>query len=259
MKFTEPVALVTGGTRGIGLGIARSLASEGIHLLLNGRKPAREVAPVIEELAETGVEVRYQSADLGTPKGRTRLLDAAHQFFGRLDFLINNAGIAPAKRMDLLEADLESFRDLMRVNLEGPYFLTQIVARWMLDQRRAEPRRRPAIVFISSVSARVASPERGDYCMSKAALSMARQLFAVRLAADGIPVFEIQPGIIQTDMTAGVKEKYNRLIGDGILLEPRWGEPEDVGKAVAALLRGDLPYATGQVLTLDGGLTLLRL
>jgi NAD(P)-dependent dehydrogenase (short-subunit alcohol dehydrogenase family) len=162
-------------------------------------------------------------------------------------------------RQDLLEAQEDSFEELLRANLQGPYFLTQAIARDQVEQRRADPSFPASIVFVTSVSAEMASPNRGEYCVSKAGLSMAARLFAVRLAAHGIPVFEVRPGIIATDMTAAVRDVYDRRIADGLVPELRWGQPDDVGRAVAALLRGDLPYATGTVVTVDGGLSLPRL
>jgi len=179
--------------------------------------------------------------------------------FGRLNVLVNNAGIAPRVRADILEATEESFEEVMRVNLQGPYFLTQSVARWMIEQRRADPKFRGCIINISSISATVASTNRGEYCVSKAGLSMATRLWAVRLGEFGIPVYEVRPGITRTDMTAGAREKYDRYIAEGRLLQPRWGLPDDVGRAVAALVRGDFPYSTGQAFVVDGGYTLQRL
>jgi NAD(P)-dependent dehydrogenase (short-subunit alcohol dehydrogenase family) len=172
---------------------------------------------------------------------------------------VNNAGVAPRERLDLLEATEESFERLLRVNLQGPYFLTQALARFMLEQRRADPAWTGCIVNVTSMSAVVASTNRGEYCVSKAGLAMASRLFAVRLAAEGIPVYEVRPGIIRTDMTAAVAEKYDRLIGEGLIPQGRWGLPEDVGRVVAALARGDAPYSTGSVVAVDGGLTLPRL
>jgi 3-oxoacyl-[acyl-carrier protein] reductase len=198
-------------------------------------------------------------ADVGEAEGRDRLVSAARDRFPRLNLLVNNAGIAPRVRADLLEADEESFDRLIRVNLKGAYFLTQAVARWMVEEKRKDAASRAAIVNITSISASVASPDRGDYCLTKAALAMATQLFAVRLGPVGIPVYEVRPGVIRTDMTAGASEKYDRLIEQGLLLQPRWGVPEDVGRAVAALARGDLAYSTGAVLVVDGGLTVPRL
>ena len=173
--------------------------------------------------------------------------------------LVNNAGRAPRVRADLLEAGEESFEELVRTNLQGPYFLTQAVARRMLEQRKADPSSFAAIVFVTSVSAEMASPSRGEYCVSKAGLSMAARLYAARLAADGIPVYEVRPGIIDTDMTAGVHDAYDRRIAEGLVPEGRWGQPDDVGRAVASLLRGDLSHATGTVVRVDGGLSIPRL
>ncbi len=196
---------------------------------------------------------------MGEAQDRGRLLEAARQRFGRLHVLVNNAGVAPQPRADILDADEESFDRVLRVNLKGPYFLTQAVARWMVAEREADPAFAACIVNVTSISATVASPDRGDYCLSKAALSMATQLWAVRLGSAGIPVYEVRPGVIRTDMTAPVEGKYDRLIDQGLLLQPRWGTPEDVGRAVAALVRGDLGYSTGAVVSVDGGLTVPRL
>jgi NAD(P)-dependent dehydrogenase (short-subunit alcohol dehydrogenase family) len=253
------VALVTGGTRGIGLGIARALAADGFDLALCGVRPPADVEPVVAGLRATGVEVVYVPADVGERADRERLVARLREGPGRLHVLVNNAGVAPAERRDLLEAGEESFERLLRVNLQGPYFLTQAVARWMLEQRRSDAAWTGAIVNVTSVSAAVASTSRGEYCVSKAGLAMASRLWAARLAGEGIPVYEIRPGIIRTDMTAGVADKYDRLIADGLVPQGRWGTPEDVGRAVAALARGDAPYSTGAVLAVDGGLTIPRL
>ena len=256
------VALVTGGTRGIGLGIARALARDGWSLALCGRRPASDVHPVVGDLGAGGAsEVAYWPADVGVASDRARLLSAIETRFGRLDALVNNAGKAPDVRADLLEATEASFEDLIRTNLQGPYFLTQQVARMMSARRgaKAPPPQLGGIVFVTSVSAELASPNRGEYCVSKAGLAMAAQLFAVRLAPQGIAVFEVRPGIIATDMTAKVKDVYDQRIADGLVPEGRWGQAEDVGKTVAALLRGDLPYATGSVIHVAGGLQIGRL
>lgn len=253
------VALVTGGTRGIGLGIARCLAREGYALALNGVRPTELVAEVLRSLREEGATVEYFPADIAQPQERQRLVEEVRQRFGRLDVLVNNAGVAPQVRADLLEATEESFERLVRINLQAPYFLTQAIARWMIQQKQTEAHFDGCIVFITSISATVASINRGDYCVSKAGLAMAARLWAVRLAEYGIPVYEVRPGIIQTDMTAPVRERYDRLIAEGLTLQPRWGTAEDVGKAVAMLVRGDLPYSTGAVILVDGGLTIARL
>ncbi len=253
------VALVTGGTRGIGLGIARALARDGWSLALCGLRSRTDVADVLSELAAAGVEVEYWPADIGSATDRTQLLASTITRFGTIHALVNNAGRAPRVRADLLAATEESFEEVLRTNLQGPYFLTQAVARVLTQQRPGDESRRRGIVFVTSVSAEMASPHRGEYCVSKAGLSMAAKLFALRLAADRIPVYEVRPGIIATDMTTGVKELYDKRIGEGLVPDARWGEPDDVGRAVAALLRGDIAYATGSIINVDGGLSIPRL
>jgi 3-oxoacyl-[acyl-carrier protein] reductase len=257
--MTKRSVLITGGTRGIGLGIARVLAGEGWTLALGGTRPEPEVSSVLDELRALGVDVHYLRGDLAERDARSRVLAAVREAVGVPNALVNNAGRAPRARLDLLDATEESFEELVRTNLQGPYFLTQAIARDQIDRRRAEPSFDAAIVFVTSVSADMASPNRGDYCVSKAGLSMAARLFAARLAADGIPVFEVRPGIIATDMTTLVREAYDRRIADGLVPERRWGQPEDVGRAVAVLLRGDIPYATGTIVRVDGGLSIPRL
>lgn len=257
--MSRRVALVTGGTRGIGLAVARALAAEGLDLFLCGVREEALVEPVLRQLRAGGAAVEYVRADVGEREDRARLVSAVKKRFARLHVLVNNAGVAPRERLDLLEATEESFERLLRVNLQGPYFLTQALARFMLEQRRADPAWTGCIVNVTSMSAAVASTSRGEYCVSKAGLAMASRLFAVRLAAEGIPVYEVRPGIIRTDMTAAVAEKYDRLIGEGLVPQGRWGLPEDVGRVVAALARGDAPYSTGSVIAVDGGLTLPRL
>jgi 3-oxoacyl-[acyl-carrier protein] reductase len=259
MPSVRRVALITGGTRGIGLGVARALAREGWALALGGVRSEDQVAEVLAELRGGGVDVLYAPGDVARPDDRARLVEAVVARFGAVHALVNNAGRAPRVRADLLEAGEESFEELVRTNLQGPYFLTQAVARLMLEQRKADPSSFAAIVFVTSVSAEMASPSRGEYCVSKAGLSMAARLYAARLAADGIPVYEVRPGIIDTDMTAGVHDAYDRRIAEGLVPERRWGQPDDVGRAVASLLRGDLSYATGMVVHVDGGLSIPRL
>lgn len=259
MKSERRVALVTGGSRGIGLGIARRLAREGLNLAINGVRPREAVTDALAELRSLGVETEYIQADIGKADDRSRLVESVRNRFERLDVLVNNAGVAPSERADILEASEESFERLVRINLQGPYFLTQTVAKWMIRQRESDPDFSGAIVNITSVSAAAASINRGDYCVTKAGLSMASSLWAVRLSEFGIPVYEVQPGIIQSDMTAGVQEKYDRLIEEGLLLQKRWGTPDDVGKAVAMLIRGDLAYSTGSIIMVDGGFGVERL
>jgi 3-oxoacyl-[acyl-carrier protein] reductase len=257
--MSSRTALVTGGTRGIGLGIAHALAREGWNLVVCGTRAESDVAATLDTLRRPGVTVSYEAADLSSPADRARLVDALRASYGALNALVNNAGRAPRTRADLLHAREDSFEELIRTNLQGPYFLTQAIAREQVERRQADPAFSASIVFITSVSAEMASVNRGDYCVSKAGLSMAARLFSVRLAEHGIPVYEVRPGIIETDMTAGVKETYDRRIADGLIPERRWGQPADVGRVVAALLRGDAPYATGSVISVDGGLSVPRL
>jgi 3-oxoacyl-[acyl-carrier protein] reductase len=257
--MTRRIALVTGGTRGIGLGIARALAQDGWSLALCGLRSRDQVEDVLRELSANGSDVEYWPADIGSATDRAQLLASVIAHYGTPHALVNNAGRAPRVRADLLTATEESFEEVVRTNLQGPYFLTQAVARLLAQQQASGERWRRAIVFVTSVSAEMASPHRGEYCVSKAGLSMAAKLFAVRLAPDGIPVYEVRPGIIATDMTAGVKETYDKRIGEGLVPDARWGQPDDVGRAVAALLRGDIGYATGTIITVDGGLSIPRL
>jgi 3-oxoacyl-[acyl-carrier protein] reductase len=255
----KTIALVTGGSRGIGLGITKCLAADGCDVAVCGVREQSAVEDVLDELQALGADVLYCQADVADPQARDRMLAEIKHHFGRLNVLVNNAGVAPKVRADVLEATEESFERVMRINLQGPYFLTQAVANWMIEQRQENEDFEGCIVNISSISASVASPSRGEYCISKAGLSMATKLWAVRLGEYDIPVYEVQPGVIKTDMTRPVEEKYDSLIDQGLLVQSRWGFPEDVGQAVAMLVRGDLRYATGQVLMVDGGLTLPRL
>jgi len=253
------VALVTGGGRGIGHGIATCLARGGCDLAILDVQPLEAVEENLAKLRRTGVRVVYCRGDVSLAADRTRALAEIESQLGGLHVLVNNAGVAPKVRADILEATEESFERLLRINLQGPYFLTQAVANWMVRQRRADAGFSGCVVNVSSVSATVASVSRGDYCISKAGVSMATQLWAVRLAEFGIPVYEIRPGIIKTEMTAAVTAKYDKLIGEGLCLQARWGLPEDIGRAVAMLVRGDLTYSTGQVILVDGGMQVQRL
>ena len=252
-------ALITGGTRGIGLGIAHSLGKEGYDLIVCGRRTEKQVESILAELRQSGSKVWYVRADLGSREDRKALLDEVQGLVPHLSVLINNAGVAPSQRNHILDATEESFEHVIRINLQGTYFLTQQCARWMIQSKQKNASYSSSIININSISSTVASITRGEYCISKAGLSMATKLWAVALAEHDIPVYEIRPGITATDMTSGVKEKYDQLIEEGLLLQPRWGVPEDIGKTVAALVRGDIPYATGQVIVQDGGLTLERL
>jgi NAD(P)-dependent dehydrogenase (short-subunit alcohol dehydrogenase family) len=252
-------ALITGAGRGIGLGIAKCLARDGCDIAVCDIHDESAVRGALDELRALGAEALYCRADVTDAAARAAMLDAIRSRFGRLNVLVNNAGVAPKVRADILEATEESYEWVMRINLQGPYFLTQAAAKWMVEQRRADTAFEACIVNISSISATTASPSRGEYCLSKAGVSMATKLWAARLGEFGIPVYEVRPGIIQTDMTAAVREKYDKLIAEGLLVQPRWGLPEDIGRAVAMLVRGDLAYSTGQVVMVDGGFSLERL
>ena len=255
----KPVALVTGGSRGIGLGIARELAREGFDIVINGRRERGEVEGVLDELDALGSASDYVRLDVSDADRHGAAIDEIVERFGRLDVLVNNAGVAPLVRADVLEMTPESYDRVMGINLRGPFLLSQAVAKRMLGLIEGGAIERGKIINVSSVSATVASTARAEYCVSKAGVAMATRVLAARLADEGIDVYEVRPGIIQTDMTSGVQEKYDGLIAGGLTVERRWGQPEDVGRAVAMLAGGALRYATGQVLTIDGGLTLPRL
>lgn len=253
------VALITGGSRGIGLGIAKALAKENYAIAINGVRPEESVQQAINELKAFNVPVIYCQGNIGEAEGRKKILDKVRSSWGRLNILVNNAGVAPKVRKDMLEMTEESYDFVMDINLKGPFFLTQAAANWMLAQQETNQGFEGMIINISSISATIVSVGRGEYCISKAGMSMFTQLFAVRMGAHGIPVYEIRPGLIKTDMTSVVEEKYTKLIAEGLTIQPRWGFAEDVGKAVASFARGDMPYSTGQVLMVDGGLCIPRL
>lgn len=260
------VALVTGASRGIGRGIALELAKLGWDVLINFVRNETAACATATECVtaakEAGHTIRADvfRADISLAPDRTGLVAFARERFGRIDMLVNNAGVAPDVRADLLEASETSFDRVMGINLKGPFFLTQLVARWMVEQVAADQGRpAPKIITITSMSADTASTNRGDYCVAKAGLSMLTPLFAARLAEHGINVYEIRPGIIATDMTSAVKEKYDRLIEGGLTPIKRWGTPEDVGKAVAAIAQNLLPFSTGEVINVDGGFHVRRL
>jgi NAD(P)-dependent dehydrogenase (short-subunit alcohol dehydrogenase family) len=262
----KPVALVTGAGRGIGRGIALELAAEGFDIAgcdivfepKNSKTGLFEVKKAAGRVKNTVfLPIRGDIADLD---GQEKILDAVYDRFGRLDVLVNNAGVAPLVRADILETKAESFDRVMGINLRGPFFLTQKAARRMLENPPPAKKTHRAVIFITSISAEVSSTSRPEYCLSKAGLSMAARLFADRLAPGGINVYEIRPGIIRTDMTAGVRDKYDKIIGEGLVVpQARWGFPEDVGKAVAGLALGRFGYSTGLVLEVSGGMNLRRL
>lgn len=259
---SQPVSLVTGAGRGIGRGIAVELAKLGHAVIVNyagNTSAAEECLQLVREAGGDGVAVR---ADVSVSADRERLVQEALDAYERIDLLVNNAGVAPNVRADLLEAGEESFDRLININLKGPYFLTQMVARQMIEQvQRGDVNAfgMPRIVTVTSVSAYTASVNRGDYCVAKAGLAMMTSLFAARLAEYGINVYEVRPGVIATDMTEGVKEKYDRMIEQGAWPIRRWGLPEDIGRAVATIARGDFPYSTGEIFNVDGGFHLRTL
>jgi NAD(P)-dependent dehydrogenase (short-subunit alcohol dehydrogenase family) len=277
MAITPKVALVTGASRGIGRGIAIELARLGFSVAINYSEAADMESPVnprrheaalecqqlCAQAAPSGVDSSFElfQADISKAEDRAGLLKAVQERFGWIDLLVNNAGVAPRGRVDLLEAGEESFDRLMNINARGPFFLTQAVAKFWIAGLKDRPDKapKPKIVNISSVSAYAPSVNRGDYCMSKAALSMMTQLFAARLAEYGINVYEIRPGIVLTDMTSPVKEKYDGMISDGLTPLARWGMPEDVGRAVSAIAEDRFPFSTGEVINVDGGFHIRRL
>ncbi len=252
------VALVTGGSRGIGRGIALGLASTGYDLVVNyaGNEAAARQTAADCIAAGKGLRAEICQANIADSADRKKLAGFVKEKFGRLDLLVNNAGVAPAVRADLLVAEEASFDRVLEINLKGPYFLTQLVANWMIEQTQSAARTdeyQPRIVMVSSVSAYAASVQRGEYCVAKAGLAMAVSLYAARLAEFGINVYEIRPGVIATDMTSGVKEKYDKMIAGGLTPIKRWGQPDDVARAVVAVAQGVFPFSTGEVINVDGG------
>lgn len=253
------VALVTGGSRGIGRGICEELGKRGWQVAVNFRRDeaaALETVTAIEKSNGHGFAVQ---ANIALREDRMQLLDAIRERWGRLDILVNNAGMAPRQRVDLLEMSEDSYDEVMATNLKGPFFLTQAAANWMWALSLRKIIEQPVIINIGSISAYTVSTNRGEYCISKAGMGMMTALFADRLAEYGILVYELRPGIISTDMTSGVQEKYDHLIADGLLPIKRWGTPEDVAHAAADLAEGSLPYSTGEIINIDGGYHLRRL
>ena len=252
-------ALVTGGSRGIGFGIAECLGKDGFDLAINGVRDESGVTEALDKLRSYGTRVVYCQGDISSNESREGIIDRVKAEFGCLHVLVNNAGVAPKERNDILMATEESFDYVVGTNLKGTYFLTQAAANWMVEQREADADYNGCIINVTSVSSTVASVNRGEYCIAKAGLSMVTQLYAARLGEYQIPVYEIRPGVIATDMTSGVKEKYDKMFKEGLAVQSRWGVPEDIGKAAAGLARGDFPYSTGQVIMVDGGMTIQRL
>jgi len=262
----RPVAIVTGASRGIGKGVAKELASLGYDLVVNyfdfsteGKPDESKALQTQKEIKDLGASCEILRGDISSADDRNSLVALVKSTFGRCDILMNNAGVAPSKRMDILQVTEESFDRVLGINLKGPYFLTQQVANWMIEQKKTHPERVYRIVSTGSISSYTSSPARGEYCVSKAGISMMTKLYADRLAEYGIGVFEISPGIIMTDMTSVVKDKYDKLIAEGVTPIKRWGQPEDIAKAVGAIAEGRLDFSTGQVINVDGGFHLRRL
>ena len=263
---SRPVALVTGASRGIGRAVCLHLAEAGFHLAGVSRPPdggaarSESAEDLRAEIEAWGGRYLPLFADVADLAAHDRLVEAVFSEFGRLDLFVSNAGVAPSPRRDVLEMTPESFDRVLGVNLRGSFFLAQKVARAMLERPRPDGESIPrTIVFVTSISAVASSPERAEYCVSKAGASMAARVLADRLAASGIAVFEVRPGVIHTDMTSAVQEKYDRRIADGLIPQGRWGEPADVARAVVALARGDFHYSTGTIIDVGGGLGLPRL
>jgi len=252
----RPTAIVTGASRGIGLGIAHALAQSGFNLLVTGTRRNESTATVLEDIRNHGVNAEFFAGDISDLGSHDELVSSAQTAFGRIDCLVNNAGIASPVRGDLLELSPENFDKVIGTNLRGTVFLSQKVSKAMLAQTDEIPK---SIVNITSVSAEMVSPERADYCMSKAGLAMWTKALALRLATSGVGVFEVRPGIIKTDMTSGVTSKYDTLIADGLVPVKRWGESIDIGNIVASLASGKFSFATGSVINADGGLSIQKL
>jgi len=263
-EATTPTALVTGSSRGLGRGVALELAKGGFSVAVHysGNKSAAvETIALCNEARKSNLQ-RFEmfQCDISDASQRSSLVDGVFSSFGSIDALVNNAGIGPRVRADILDASEESFEEVLRTNLQGPYFLTQSVARrWLSGGTQSALPHGFKVVFISSISAASASVGRGEYCVSKAGLSMAAQLWAARLADENIQVYEVRPGIMETDMTSGVKGKYDEMIGRGVVPQKRWGYPSDVGRAVRSLLEGDFAFSTGNVFHVDGGFHISRL
>lgn len=264
MSSPTPVVLVTGSSRGLGRGVAETLAEAGfsvaIHYATN-KQAAEDAAEACRNLARTPAQkFELVGGNIGLATDRQRLFDETLAAYGHIDALVNNAGVAPRVRADITEATEKIFDEVIGINLKGPYFLSQLAARyWLANPGKCHLPGGYKLIFVSSLSANVASINRGEYCISKAGLGMATQLWAARLADCGVQVLELRPGIMATDMTSGVKEKYDKMIADGLVPQKRWGTPKDVGLGVKAILNGGFPFSTGDVINIDGGFHLRRL
>ena len=261
----KQLAIVTGASRGIGKAIAIELAQLGFNVVINhydfkdGQHDDTAAHETADEIGSLDVKCEILRGDISSKDDRQKLVEFTKEKFGRCDMLVNNAGVAPSKRIDILEATEDSYDRVMNINLKGPYFFSQLVANWMIEQKKQHTQRQLRIVNTGSMSSYTSSPARGEYCLSKAGVGMMTMLYADRLAEFNIGVFEIRPGIIMTDMTSVVKDKYDKLISDGLTPTKRWGVPEDIARAVGAIAEGKLDFSTGQVINVDGGFHLRRL
>ena len=264
MASTPPVVLVTGSSRGLGRGVAEVLAQAGFSVAIHyasNKDAAHATAEACAGLAPYAEQKFVPvGGNIGLAADRQRLFDEVLAAYGHIDALVNNAGVAPRIRADITEATEEIFDEVIGINLKGPYFLSQLAARyWLANPGKCRLSAGYKLLFVTSLSANTASINRGEYCISKAGLAMATQLYAVRLADSGVQVLELRPGIMATDMTAGVKDKYDKLLAEGIVPQKRWGNPNDVGLAVKSILEGNFPFSTGDIINLDGGFHLRRL
>ena len=258
------VAIVTGAGRGIGRGIVLELVKNnydvaGVDIVFEPDNREKGLFEVKKRVEELGAEFLPIQADISSMEDHNKIIEQTVEKFSRIDLLVNNAGVAPKKRLDILETTPESYDRLMTINARGPFFLTQKIANQMITQVKDNPKNKPSIIFISSISAYVSSPNRTEYCLSKSVVSMASKIYADRLSEFGINVYEIRPGIIKTDMTSVVKEKYDKLIAEGLVPQKRWGYPEDIGKSVVGLVNGYFDYSTGLVVEVSGGMDIQRL
>ncbi len=259
LESMNKVALVTGGSRGIGFGIATHLAKAGFDITINGVRDESDVAQALEELRAYGVKATYAQGNISWAEDRKKIIAKTIEDHGKLNVLVNNAGVAPRIRKDMLELEEDDFDYMMNIVQKGTFFLTQLAAKELIRQKKEDPSFEGMLINITSISARTASTQRVEYCMAKASLSIMSSSFAVKMADFDIPVYEVQPGLIETDMTTVVKDKYTKMAEDGLVLEKRMGKPEDIGKVVASLVTGGLPYCTGQIIVPDGGMGIWRL
>lgn len=261
---TRKTAIVTGAGQGIGRGIVLELAKKnfnvvGVDVFFQPENKEKGLYEVQQRVSELGADFLPVEGDISSLQDHEKIFQQTLEKFGSIDVLINNAGVAPKQRLDVLETSPESYDRVMTINTRGPFFFTQKVANQMIEQHKSDPSIKQYIIFISSISAYYSSPSRAEYCLSKAAISQAARIYADRLSAEGINVFELRPGIIMTDMTAAVKEKYDKMIAEGLIPQMRWGYPEDVGRAVVGLVNGYFDYSTGLVAEISGGMNICRL